>query len=73
MVTAQNRKIWMTILISMAILIFLILNILYAITKEFVLSACIHIYFSLLYTPLILYWITRGLKNREGVLNKKIT
>lgn len=70
--TAQNRRILMTVLISVAILGFLILNILYVITKEFVLSACIHIYFSLLYTPLILYWITRGLKNREVELNKRI-
>ncbi len=68
----QNRRVLMTVLIVGAILILLILTILYAITGQFVLSACVHIYFSLLYTPLILYWITRGLKNREGVLNKKI-
>lgn len=71
--TTQNRRILMTILIAGAILAFLILNILYAITREFALSACVHIYFSLLYTPLIFHWVTKGLKGRVGALYNKIS
>ncbi len=69
--TEQKRRILMTALIAGAIAILLLLGILYAITRKFVFSATLHIYFSLLYTPLILHWITKGLKNRESRLYKR--
>lgn len=61
----------MTVLIAGAGGILLLLGVLYAVTKEFIYSAAFRIYSAMLYTPPILYLITRGLKKGENRLYKK--
>ncbi|MBQ8910704.1 MAG: hypothetical protein IJY91_06680 [Oscillospiraceae bacterium] len=69
--TEQKRRILMTALIAGAYAILLLLGILYAVTEKFVFSASFRIYFRMLYIPLILYWFTKGLKNRKSRLYKR--